>query len=760
MSDDHTSALSPHLSALGPALSPQPSALAFAWMQARLVELLLRYDAPGLAAELGERPGGGLGDPRLARHRELAALWHLRGELFDGALPQIKRRLSFAAPRELRVEPLPPRGRVDWQQTAAAGLRDRPDQPPLEAHTRQRRRHFGTPENLLVVVTLLEYRRAAGRLFEGELASAGPAALRHPLHAIVDACDRELAFPPLAGLLPEAERILAGDGDLTAEELHRQVAGRLPPGRAGAYDELLAWRERLAALDLAAPAAAADAAAALGLDPARDDALYRAWIFYELADLLRRRDRLTAIDDSGLRFSWGEGAGRREYALRRSLPPDGRWQGAPPPSPWLLIERGAREAVWDGAEPVWREPGYVVAAAFAPRPDLGDAARRLVGELQLSGERRGALAFAHAGDGPPLSAQTLSPGPAPELSAGIFQIAPAPGDEGGAQAELERLLEAAHAAIGPAVPVACHGVFLDALSAAERLALIGRDGLALPGDPGELLACPKPHVGPWRVDLVSRPEHCCRDPRLCHIAGRPGARRPVRPPRSTEDLLRELDQLFDARAPDEIDEAAAEAVARRVEALTRRFADIAGDFGDIALYEGRLRDAGMDRTLHLLGPDERGSLALAVYLVDKLDRVRAADFSAPTIHIARVLEREIQSRVMAIPGVTPDDFPHGRPTLGALGGTRRRRPEVWQKIVGHLEGRWRGQVDDADPAFDVSLDDLVRQLQPVVVARNQAAHTTAVGRQRYTAIFRDLCGGGPLRVGVLNALLLAWPTDS
>jgi hypothetical protein len=198
-------------------------------------------------------------------------------------------------------------------------------------------------------------------------------------------------------------------------------------------------------------------------------------------------------------------------------------------------------------------------------------------------------------------------------------------------------------------------------------------------------------------------------------------------------------------------------VGRRVEALTRRFAEFAGDFGDGRVYEGWLRDAGMDRTIHLLGPGERESLALAVYLVDKLEHVHATDFSAPTIHLARVLEREIQHRVMAIPGVTPADFPHGKPTLGSLGGTRRRKPELWALITGHLAQSWDGRVDPADPALTITFEQFVAQLGSIVGVRNQAAHTTPISRKRYRELFVDICQGGQLRVGALNALLLAWP---
>lgn len=730
------------------------------WAQARLIELLLRYDAPRFAAELVERATGGEEHPWLRRHRELAALWHLRGELFDDLLPRIKRGLSFAAPSVSGEERLPARGRVDWRRTATRS-HDMPGESPLEAHTRRRRRLFSTPENLLVAVTLMEYRQLAEQILDGELVGGGTAALRHPVHDIVALCERELALPPFAGLRGEAERIVAGEGDLDADGLSAAVSSLLPAGRASAYDGLLAWRERLEALRLATAPDQAPAAPALGSGPGSESAVYEAWLFYELADLLRRRDLLTFVDGDRLHFRWGDGASDYTVRLRPSV--QSAWEQVRAVRYGLLVERDSLSEPSPGVRLGWREGGYAVSALFLAPDELSAAVRGLLGDLQLGGARRGALVYAHglaqAGVGScGEHAVALAAGldsPVPDAQVQIQQIAPMPGEQEAHAPALARLLDEATAAIRQRAPVACHGVFLDVASAAERAAPVTRDGMPLGAGLDEVLICPKPHVGPWRVDLVSRAAHCCRDHRLCHIAGQAGARPPVRPPRTAEELLRELGHLVVSGAPGDADEIAVEAVAQRVEELSRRFAELAGDFSAVT-YEGRLRDAGMDRTLHLLGAPERDSMALAAYLVDKLDRIGAGDFSAPTIHLARVLEREIQRRVMAIPGISPADFPHGRPTLGSLAGTRRRRPEVWAIIVKHAAGVWDGRVDPDDPDLTITLDQFVAQLAPVVAARNQAAHTTPITRQRYGNLFRDVCRGGPIRVGALNVLLLAW----
>lgn len=48
----------------------------------------------------------------------------------------------------------------------------------------------------------------------------------------------------------------------------------------------------------------------------------------------------------------------------------------------------------------------------------------------------------------------------------------------------------------------CEGIFLDALSASERPGISDRQGHPIGGPSDDLLICPKPHIGPWRIDLA------------------------------------------------------------------------------------------------------------------------------------------------------------------------------------------------------------------------------------------------------------------
>lgn len=752
---------------------------AFAEMQARLVALLLRFDEAGFARHYGQHEDqtANAEFAALQPYRDMAALVLLRDELFDDILPRIVRRLSFESPRTTVVEEPPPRGRVDWERTLDATWASTPGEPPLELHTRQRRRDFATPENLLTVAILLEYRADILRLLWDEQIIAQSDALRHPLSAIVDQCERELAFPQFAGIRATTEQLL-DTGDI--EELIARVQERSIPGGNSGYDDLIAWRQRLRTLPLLQRDPQAPTVATLGADPQRDNYLYQLWIFYELADMLRARGAMQPEDLSlqpmRLRFRW-KGCTYELQHDREVRDQVAIW-AAQPPAPYRVPGVRPDFYLWrcdpplqelrEGDELVWREPGVVWDAKYYRERENPNAPsspiKRMVADLNLLGESYGVLLFAFLTGGQE-GGYELSPDRmrnqvlVPDQSVIVQPLTPSlPGEQAAVTVKLIQLLDEAHKRLATPMVPRCEGVFLDTISAGQQAALRARDGSLL-GSTDEILVCPKPHIGPWRVDLVSRSLHCCQDRRLCHILGQPGARKPVRPPRSVVELLKELQQLFDTRDPDSLDEESIDAVARQIEDLTRQFASITGALKNLSAYEKQLGDAGFDRTLTVMGAAERESLALAIYLRDQLDTVNAPDYSAPIIHVARALERELQRRILAIPGVSANDFPFGKPTLGSLAGVRNKNPALWATIQNHVLNIWDGKVDPEDSVFSVTLDHFVDQLDPVVKVRNRAAHTTPVPREQYRQIFRHVCNAGPLRVGVLNVLLIAWPSS-
>ncbi len=80
-------------------------------------------------------------------------------------------------------------------------------------------------------------------------------------------------------------------------------------------------------------------------------------------------------------------------------------------------------------------------------------------------------------------------------------------------------------------------------------------------------------------------------------------------------------------------------------------------------------------------------------------------------------------------------------------------------IEAHLRRIWNGVVDDADPNVVVTVDQFIDEIEHLSRARNQAAHTTPIPRERFRNILRTLCSAGPLRVGALNVLLIAWRVE-
>lgn len=57
----------------------------------------------------------------------------------------------------------------------------------------------------------------------------------------------------------------------------------------------------------------------------------------------------------------------------------------------------------------------------------------------------------------------------------------------------------------------------------------------------------------------------------------------------------------------------------------------------------------------------------------------------------------------------------------------------------------------------MSFNTFVEAVSDIRHTRKQAAHTEPVPRESYSNLFRAVCQAGQVRVGALNALLLAWP---
>lgn len=759
---------------------------AFLLMQGRLVELLLRYDAPRFGTTFDERVADGLDDPRLRRYRELAVLFYLREELFASILPRIKRRLSFVAPREVQVESLPPRGRIDWSRTLNASLRNHPGEPPLEVQTRQRRRHFATPENLLTVATLLEYRAAVQLVLDNEAAQDRAQALRHPLQEIIGTCTRELVFPQFAGLERAASEIVEGRVTTTPAELERQVARGLAPGRNSAYDDLIAWRQRLRRLTLLQRDAPVVDTTAFGADPETDNRLYQLWIFFELADLLRAESCCGPEDLSlqplRLRFRW-EGCGYELYhdqgvphpvaawSVRRG---DARRVPGVRPDFYLWRTDPPRAAVRDGDTEIWREPGVIWDAKYYREHESDNAPsspiKRMIADLNLLGEPYGVLLFAflkesaEAAPGYLLAPDTVrNQSLVPDQQVIVAQVPPAlPGEGSKLRTTFLALIKDAHRRLRTPAEIRCHGVFLDSLTVNAHGTLAGaealrhRDGATFTSadTPAEkaldsLLLCPKPHIGSWRVDIVSLERDCCQNARLCHIrgAGIPDIQRPSRLTR-LEDIARAIRIVGDDEGGER-----AEAATRQVRLIAQRYADLIQP--NLADFTAWVRDeldvAELFERFPYLTDSHRETLGLGRFLWQQIEAIRASNFAGPTLLFTGVLEEIVKQTIFdhcpPLTDYTGRELPK---TLGTVGhrGNRNTLRQVLNR-----GNYWESQLTvDARLPFDTWAEALWR----ISRIRNQAAHEANVSAAEFRELQLLYFGSKRTGFGALNGLLLAW----
>lgn len=754
---------------------------AFLWMQGRMVELLLRYDIPRFTSTFAELSASANleEDAALSQLRELAVVIYLRDELFEQILPRIKRRLSFAAPRAIMVEDLPARGRIDWPRTMAASWRELPEEPPLEMHTRQRRRHFATPENLLTVVTVLEYRAVAQRLIDREQTRDPLSVVQHPLYDIVDACSRELIFPQFAGLERGAQAYLDEQAEQTIEALEQSVAEHAQPGHNGAYDDLLAWRAKLMQLRLLDRDSTTTPTAMLGVDPNRDNYLYQLWLFYELADLLRAQggDPKWNVRDMTLRYTWGSDSERQTYILRhdRAIRKEHiLWPGAPGVRPDFLITHEHPRELLDKGALIWREQGYVLDAKYyRPRDDDPKAPsgpiKRMIADLQITGERNGALLFAFHGTGPTennAATQGLSPDAhaaqfiQPDIQIQLWRVQPASDGNGQAlQRALHTILDHVHDRLKERVEVACHGVFLDTLSAnaagalADITGLTTRTGAAFNTALDDLLVCPKPQVAPWRVDLVSLTHDCCANGALCHIKGLTGAQKPQRLA-ALDEIASALQQL----APGSDDEALVRAAQQQALVITRRYAQLLQP--NIASYKRwigeKLAIGEKFETTSLLTDQQRETLALARFLWEQIDYIRASNFAGPTLLFSGVLEEVARETIYRVcPNLYDNRGKRLMQTLGALGKSKWFGGENWRVLEQEVTvpGYWDERVT---PYQIYSFSRWIDAINEITDIRNKAAHEAQANQSTFATLIELYFGNASQGVGVLNGILLAW----
>lgn len=752
-----------------------------AWMQARLINLLLRYDQALFDSYFNVHKGMASTSPELQRYRDLAVLLRLRDELFEYILPQIVRRLSFEAPRSIEIEEHPVTGQIDWERTLAASWESLPNQPPLQLHTRQNRRSFATPENLLTVLTVLEYKAAIGRLLRSDNPLLRSQKLRSQFMTISEQCERELSFPQFAGLREQAQAMLDQyqDPELV-ERLELWVSEHLLPGSNNAYHDLVLWREKLRKLEMSQLYSDGESLT-LGPDYDQQSRIYQLWVLYELLEffslegrLIKRDSDETEAQSSLLRFSWGDSESLCEYELLFNAPIPSQWQGDLRAQPTFLLRRCDRQELCDGQELIWHEPGYLLDAVYqgagGSEQLLDQARKRLIGELHLSGEQRAIVLvpFVVQNDdqfSQIYPQQTRSSDPNGAFQIEIRQLAPlssGPLSETTQAASLQQtlrtLLDQLHQALQQRIALECHGTIAD-------LDTINPHARAVPrcSRCNSVMAfCPKPHISRTKIDLVCPKCDCLSNRRLCHIIDLQEVGLPPRVERvlTAEELHKNIEQLRnwlrktiqeddDSERAEQLRKQVLEAIGEQtssfIKYLQPNLRQIEDKFSGWVLPEVW---QGVPKALH---EQSRHMLMAGEYIWLEVEDSELKEWAACAVQFVRALEFEMKRRIY-YPCKGRLLHQNGRImqdnqfTYGTTGAIERIRGANWQIVLTHIATPNRLEEDELAALF--------RAIEGLRQSRNKVAHTDFVDRSLAERI-RNAVLGTAQQPGLLYRLVSA-----
>jgi hypothetical protein len=358
------------------------------------------------------------------------------------------------------------------------------------------------------------------------------------------------------------------------------------------------------------------------------------------------------------------------------------------------------------------------------------------------------------------------------------------------QEQLHALLDHAAAWLPERPPIACHGMLQD-------VDTVNPEGMPPRYGPnGELLAiCPKPHISPQHVDIVSPTRDCLRNPRLCHILGTtatvarlpPFVRRVLSPEHLVAQVQHMREQIGPYRdEPDEspprqlreqsttyvIDPGAVQATdtsddpaQREVESLRTAIIHAVGEMVD-QYMEWRQIDTGQieekltwvfgelwhaDAHPRGLPDDVRHMLISGEYVWNEFQQIGVQDWAACAVQYVRALERELHRRLYARCGnpsrlryYDQDMRPH-QFTFGSVSRAYRKREHAepdpnWQTLV-----ECAALPSGADVAtFTALIADIAR----ISKNRNKIAHSERVDKALAGTV-RSAVLGQPGTPGVL-----------
>jgi len=123
------------------------------------------------------------------------------------------------------------------------------------------------------------------------------------------------------------------------------------------------------------------------------------------------------------------------------------------------------------------------------------------------------------------------------------------------------------------------------------------------------------------------------------------------------------------------------------------------------------------------------------------------------------VEGEVVDRIFKCPGLRGQYADRRSQTLGVLPRLANGAEDPdgnWKRITDYAAEHWHGQADPQRPDFQVSFAKFAMALDRISQLRNKAAHPYPFSRELYEELQIITCHAGPLEIGTLNMLLLAW----
>jgi hypothetical protein len=466
-------------------------------------------------------------------------------------------------------------------------------------------------------------------------------------------------------------------------------------------------------------------------------------------------DPQIATDNLRFQFEWR----RRSFALVYDRSPRQHlaWTGAPGERPDYFITRAHPHIVSDETKTYWQEPGVLLDAKCylgMSASRASSAIKRMMADIQLLDARNGALIFPDTtGLEPevlPDTTRYLS-SIATDSALHLYALRPFE-QETVLHARLAELLDQVAVWLPERPPIACHGCIPDR----DTVTPAGRITTTAP-----LVFCPKPHISPARVDMVSPIDDCLKNPRVCHIMSL-GPVAGLMPPfvervLNQHDLLTAIDQLRahlnrTVSSTDENEEAE-RARCALVEAIGR----MVDNYRDIRQPDTRPIEEKLEV---IFGPywsasdnsrglpkDVQNMLISGDFVYYEFEKGGVADWAASAVQYVRAVEHELHRRLYDRLGhPSPLKDRSGKPlathgfTFGTVSTAFNKRlngDHNWNVFLNQAVTPSKSDPNDFEQAIAAVIG--LRQL------RNEIAHSATIDQTKAQRV-REITLGNPKTV--------------